>query len=219
MADTLLKHTDVLSGATIYAVLRDSLEQWWNTSTFETYAVGHWTSYAIALTEQPSSHRYTAATPAISVGVYTADFYQQLGGAPATTDLPVGVAKGYWDGAKWHEGPAYADLLPSTAPAGYGSTAPAGTTAVTDLAGGTNRNPSNMTVENTSNAPISGARITAYNAAAYTSNPATAPILATALTDANGHWLLNLPTGTGAVTLVISATGMVTDTLTSAVTV
>ncbi|MDR3638798.1 MAG: hypothetical protein P4L84_33635 [Isosphaeraceae bacterium] len=109
--------------------------------------------------------------------------------------------------------------LPSPAPSGYGPGGGAGTTAVTDLAGGSNRSPSNMTVKDQSGNPIFGAVVQAYVASAYSANPATAAAQCATTTDANGHWTINPVTGSGALTLVISYPGDQTQVLLSAVTV
>jgi hypothetical protein len=101
---------------------------------------------------------------------------------------------------------------PSPAPAGYGPGGGAGTTAVTDLAGGSSRSPSIMTVQNNVGAPIQGATVTAYLASAYASNPGTASVLSSTTTDANGHWTLNITTGAGALTLVFAYPGDQTAT-------
>ena len=108
-------------------------------------------------------------------------------------------------------------MLPNPAPAGYGpGDGGSGTTAVTDLAGGTARNPSNLTVQNGAGQPVQGATVTAYNAPTYAAGPGTAAVLAIAATDANGHWTLNIPTGEGAVTLVVAASGDLPQVVASA---
>jgi len=79
------------SGVTIYAVIHDQSNNLWNGSSFEAYNSAHWTSYAIAFTEQGSIGYYSALVPAgIPVGSYSFTAYQQLGGTPATTDTPLG---------------------------------------------------------------------------------------------------------------------------------
>ena len=97
------------------------------------------------------------------------------------------------------------------APAGYGPGGGSGTTAVTDLAGGSNRTPPLMTVQTPGNQPILGAIVEAYLTSAYTANPATAAVITETTTDVNGHWTLNLPTG-AAYTLVVSYPGDQTAT-------
>lgn len=78
------------TGATLYAIVRNSLTgQVWNGSAFEAYNGAHWSTYAIALTEQGSSGFYSVARPAGLAGYLTTEcIYQQGGGSPATSDAP-----------------------------------------------------------------------------------------------------------------------------------
>lgn len=178
----------------------------WNTATpgLEAYNAAHWTSYTIQLTEGTGKTGYFyAATPAaLPAGLYLVSIRAAAGGAgPLGAALPADQGPGggaaptfeaYWDGTAWHFGPAAVDLpLP-----------PPGTTAITDLAGGSARNPNVMTVVNGQSQPIPGAFVQAYLTSAYNANPATATILGQAISDANGHWTLNLATGQGACTIV-----------------
>ncbi len=227
MLDNLIEYgpNASASGKTLYARIANAAAQWWNGTGFEVYTAGHYATYAVAMAEQTGSGYFTVATPsALPAGTYSVVIQLQAGGTPAPTDTsPSGAGScgfhAYWDGTAWHAGPAYADALPSPAPSGYGPGGGAGTTAVTDLAGGSARNPSNMTVTNSSSQPILGAIVEAYLASAYTANPATAAAQAETTTDVNGHWTLNLVTGTGPITLVVSYPGDQTLILPSAVTV
>lgn len=221
MADTLIEYEDsTQTGKTLYALLRNASAQWWNGSAMEAFNAVHWTSYAVAMSETGSTGYFTVTTPgSLPAGVYAVGVRVQAGGSPAVSDLSLGGFQGYWDGSAWHAGPTYADELPATPPTGYGPGAGQNTTAVTDLAGGSARNPSVMTVLNSGSAPIQGATVTAYSASAYTSNPATAEVLGATTTDANGHWILNLPTGAGAITLVVAYPGDQTAVVSSAFTV
>jgi len=89
--------------------------------------------------------------------------------------------------------------LPSPAPSGYGPGGGSGTTAVTDLTGGTARTTTDstgiFTVQNSSGAGIMGAVIAAYVTSAYTANPGTAPIITSTTTNVSGGFTLNLPNG------------------------
>lgn len=110
---------------------------------------------------------------------------------------------------------AFSQAALANAPGGAGS----GTTAITDLAGGSARNPSVMTVLGLGGQPLFGAIVQAYLASAYATNPAVATVQAVTTTDANGHWTLNVVTNSGAITIVISMPGDTTAVLPSAVTV
>lgn len=80
------------TGQTLYAVVR-SAGQIWNTNTlaFENYASGHWTQYAIAMTEQVPTQYYSASYPSQITGVLTTEcVYVQSGVSPATTDQMIG---------------------------------------------------------------------------------------------------------------------------------
>ena len=89
------------SGKTLYGVVLNSSGQAWNGTSFETIATGDWTSYAAALTEASSSGIYQAAFPSgiSTAGLYTAIFYQQLGGSAADSDLVVGCGEIQWSGS------------------------------------------------------------------------------------------------------------------------
>lgn len=102
MPDDLIGQDYALSGVTLYAVIRDEASLWWNGTAFEAYTEANWTSYAVTLSEQGTSHRYKAATPALPAGTYSVGIRQRAGASPATSDLPVGGFSGYWDGTEWH---------------------------------------------------------------------------------------------------------------------
>lgn len=69
-----------------------------------------------------------------------------------------------------------------------------GFTAVTNLAGGTGRNPSDMTTT-INGQPRMGVVVQAYLALAYTANPATAAVIAETTSGVSGGWTLSLPSG------------------------
>ena len=80
------------SGSTLYAILHNlSTNQVWrvDTTVWEAYSSAHWTSYALALTEQASSGFYSAAYPAGITNTLTSEaIYVQAGGSPALSDAP-----------------------------------------------------------------------------------------------------------------------------------
>lgn len=78
------------SGVTLYAHVRNISGQIWNGSSFEAYNVANWSTYDIAMTEDPSSGYYKANVPGISESKYRIACYEQLGGSPATADATNG---------------------------------------------------------------------------------------------------------------------------------
>jgi hypothetical protein len=96
------------SGATVYAVVLNSLGQAWNTGSaaFEAVTSADWANYAIAMTEQTAGNLtgiYAGSFPSgITVpGVYDIIFRQQAGSAPAASDTNNGMLGGefYWTGS------------------------------------------------------------------------------------------------------------------------
>lgn len=88
------------SGLTLYAVLINSVGQFWNTSgtpAFETYNVANWTDYDIILTETGAGI-YFGDMPAVASGNYSYVVYEQAGVIPATTDTLKGTGSISWDG-------------------------------------------------------------------------------------------------------------------------
>lgn len=81
-----------ITGATIYAVIRNSTGQVWNGSTFANYLDADWSTYPVPLTEQSPSGYYLVTAPAavVAAGKTTFVIHQQLGGSPADTDPPIG---------------------------------------------------------------------------------------------------------------------------------
>lgn len=92
------------TGKTVYAIIFSAIGQAWNTSgtpAFEALTSAHWTQYAITLTEQATATGiYEGDFPsAIAAGSYGVIAYNQAGGSPATTDLPVGEEQIPWTGS------------------------------------------------------------------------------------------------------------------------
>ncbi len=93
----------ITSGATVYALVRNSVGQVWQTtsSTFVTYVTANLANYTIAMTEQGTASRYYAGTfPAAAAGIYSIAMFQRAGGSAAETDTVAGVQDYFqWDGA------------------------------------------------------------------------------------------------------------------------
>lgn len=91
-----IQHT-VADLTTVYAVLRNSVGQVYNGSSFETYSTGNLANYDIAMSEQGTSSRYYAGTmPSVAAGVYYAVY---LVGSVTETDTVIGVDTIHWDGS------------------------------------------------------------------------------------------------------------------------
>jgi len=77
------------TGQHLYAVLISPSGTWWNGATFEAYNSGHWSTYAVPLTEYTGSGVYSATYPVSSPTVLTTDvIYLQAGGSPTLGDTP-----------------------------------------------------------------------------------------------------------------------------------
>lgn len=81
------------TGQNLYAVLISPVDGTvWNENTqlWESYASGHWSQYAIVLTEYTGSGYYRAAYPIASPTVLSTDlFFARNGGSPALGDTAV----------------------------------------------------------------------------------------------------------------------------------
>lgn len=89
-------------GATVYALVRNTVGQIWNTTTglFETYTTANYSGYAITATEQgTASAYYLANMPAAPAGSINALFKAQVGASPAETDSTVDVGSLDWTGS------------------------------------------------------------------------------------------------------------------------
>lgn len=85
--------TEFQSGVTVYAVLRNTSAQVWNTSSlaFESYLTANLANYVISTTEQgTASGHYAGNLPSITTGIYYVTFKQRLGGSAAETDTTIG---------------------------------------------------------------------------------------------------------------------------------
>ena len=89
------------TGLTLYAVVFDGSGRAWNTATsaFESIDTANWTDYDIPLAEQGGSGVYVGDFPAgVAAGTYRVVAYRQLGGSPASTDVPELAGTVSWDG-------------------------------------------------------------------------------------------------------------------------
>ena len=88
------------TGATLYALLFDATGQVWNGSAFAAPSSTSWTDYDIAMTEVATATGvYRGTMPAAAAGVYGWTVRKQAGGAPAASDVTVGVGRIEWSGA------------------------------------------------------------------------------------------------------------------------
>jgi uncharacterized protein (UPF0297 family) len=106
------------SGLSLYAFIRDITGQIWNGSSFETYNVSNWATYAVTMTEQASSGYYKANFPSsIAAGLYSFGVHT---GSPATAGDPL-FDRGTIDfsGASQNYLGVIVDKLPSGDISGY----------------------------------------------------------------------------------------------------
>jgi hypothetical protein len=88
------------TGLSLYVHIRDSAGSVWNGSSFVSWNVSNWATYALAMTEQTSSGYYNVAMPsAIAAGKYSYFVYQKLGGTAAVGDTAMGASQIYWTGS------------------------------------------------------------------------------------------------------------------------
>lgn len=88
-----------VTGNTLYAFLRPGGGTTiWNGSAFVTYAVGDWSTYDIAMTEQASSGSYFGTWPSdINAAWYLFTIYRRMTGTPLSTDPMVGSGYLYYE--------------------------------------------------------------------------------------------------------------------------
>lgn len=89
--------TQTSAGQTIYAVIHHPDGRVWNFDSvaFEAFNAGHWTDYALQLTEQGATGYYRATYPSEIEDVLTTEaLYIQAGGSPSiASDTPSGVGQ------------------------------------------------------------------------------------------------------------------------------
>ena len=85
---------------TVYAVIRNSVGQVWNSATFEAYNSSNYANYVVQMTEQGTASGFYCGTfpPAISAGIYGVAIHNQSGGSPVETDAPIGGGDLQWNG-------------------------------------------------------------------------------------------------------------------------
>lgn len=92
----------VSSTGTLYARLMNGAGKLWNTSSlaFETYAVGDYSSYVIAMTEQGNSGVYVCDFPSsiTAAGTYEYFVHRRVGASPAEGDIIINTGKIDWTG-------------------------------------------------------------------------------------------------------------------------
>lgn len=91
-----------IAGATLYAQVRNSVGQIWNTASaaFQAYATANIADYDIALAQQgTASHYYAGDIPAIIAGTYQVVVLLRAGASPAESDRFVGAGTYEWDGS------------------------------------------------------------------------------------------------------------------------
>lgn len=90
------------TSAAVYVVITSATGQRWYTvtPTFEPESDGHWTSYAITLTEQGTTGTYFGTFPAgiTTPGRYVLTAYLRAGGSAAITDTKLGIENLDWSG-------------------------------------------------------------------------------------------------------------------------
>lgn len=89
------------TGETVYAVVRDSAGQVWNTaaSEFEVFNAGNWDDYDIPVLEQGDTGYYVGDFPSAEEGLYLLEVRKRAGVSPATSDNIVGAGSLSWDGS------------------------------------------------------------------------------------------------------------------------
>lgn len=86
------------TGSSLYAIIHNPNGQVWNKTLntgaggWENYNSGHWSQYAIAMTEQSGSGYYSVAYPSGISGVLTTEVIY-ANGTPTLGDAPVGIAE------------------------------------------------------------------------------------------------------------------------------
>lgn len=88
-----------LPGKTVYFLVRDSVGQVYNGSSFVPYVTADLATYAVASSEQGvASAFYTASFPAVPSGLYDVVGYERVGGSPSENDIYAGGGEMQWDG-------------------------------------------------------------------------------------------------------------------------
>lgn len=82
-------------GHTIYGQIINRAGQRWNATLFEAYAVAHYSSYALTMTENGATGVYLGTFPTAlnQAGTYEVIFYLQAGASPASGDFVIGSSR------------------------------------------------------------------------------------------------------------------------------
>ena len=106
-----IQHPHSASGASLYAIVRDSGANVYNGSSFENYDATHYGSYVLAMPEIGASRYYTASFPTVDPGSYRVTVYAQSGGSPAEGDAPVAHLTLDWNGSQQFQLPTMFEFL------------------------------------------------------------------------------------------------------------
>ena len=89
------------AGATAYFLVRNSVGQIFNGTSFGAYSTAAYSTYSVSMTEQgTASALYAGSFPStIAAGIYNIVAKQQLGGSVAETDPTIGVGDFNWNGS------------------------------------------------------------------------------------------------------------------------
>lgn len=89
-----------VTGKNVYSLIRNSVGQIWNGSSFVTYNSSNFTDYDVPLTENGSSGTYIGDMPAgiSSAGIYTIEARERIGGSPAQSDPVIAAGNIEWSG-------------------------------------------------------------------------------------------------------------------------
>lgn len=112
------------TGQTLYAVVRGVVSgsrQVWNTTLnsgsggWETYSSGHWSQYAIAMTEENLGYYYCSFPAGISNVITTETLWLQGGGSPTLGDTGIGIGQSQGENVVGIAGDATAPTVQTSA--------------------------------------------------------------------------------------------------------
>ena len=100
------------TGKTVYFLVRNSVGQIYNGSTFTAYSTANYSTYPVSGTEQgTASGYYVGDFPSVAAGIYSIEAKERSGASPAETDINVGGGDLLWDGTSAANLNAFADSL------------------------------------------------------------------------------------------------------------
>lgn len=92
-----------IKGKTVYAVVVNAENQYWNSLAFESFDPNHWTGYAVVMVENPQTGLYVGSFPPsiTKPDKYAIFVYNRVGLVPSIkTDMPpVAAGELVWSGA------------------------------------------------------------------------------------------------------------------------